>query len=82
MPIDLIPVGVDVIEEATVGEVAVEVTADQLPGTDDTDQAFGLTREQLAALKQIWYEDGHYAQPPHECVGGAVYWAGAFVRPC
>ena len=49
------------------GEVAVEVTADQLPGTDDTDQAFGLTTEQLAALKQIWYEDGHYS-------GGTRLW--------
>ena len=49
------------------GEIAVEVPAEQLPGTDDTDEAFGLTREQLAALRQIWYEDGHYS-------GGTRLW--------
>ena len=35
------------------GEIAVEVTAEQLPGTDEADEAFGLTREQITALKQI-----------------------------
>ena len=49
------------------GEIAVEVPTEQLPGTDDADEAFGLTREQLAALKQIWYEDGHYS-------GGTRLW--------
>ena len=49
------------------GEIAVEVTAEQLPGTDEADEAFGLTREQIAALKQIWYEDGHYS-------GGTRLW--------
>ena len=43
------------------GEVAVEVAAADLPGVDDSTRAYGLTEEQLATLKDLWYEQGHYS---------------------
>ena len=43
------------------GEVAVEVAAEELPGVDDSTRAYGLTEEQLATLKNLWYDEGHYS---------------------
>ena len=35
------------------GEIAVEVTAEQLPGTDEADEAFGLTREHTKLVPHV-----------------------------
>ena len=43
------------------GEIAVEVPASDLPAIVSDQNAFGLTDAQLATLKRIWYEDGHYS---------------------
>ena len=43
------------------GEVAVEVTTEDLPGVDDSSKAYGLSENQLKVLKNLWYEQGHYA---------------------
>ena len=43
------------------GEVAVRVPEEALPQVEETATPFGLTPEQHAKLKQLWYERGHYA---------------------
>ena len=43
------------------GEVAVEVPASELPAVVSDENAFGLSDAQLATLKRIWYENGHFS---------------------
>ena len=43
------------------GEVAVRVPEDALPQVEETATPFGLTPEQHAKLKMLWYERGHYS---------------------
>ena len=39
----------------------VRVPEEALPEVEETATPFGLTPEQHAKLKQLWYERGHYA---------------------
>ena len=43
------------------GEVAVEVPTSELPAVVSDENAFGLSDAQLATLKRVWYQDGHYS---------------------
>eukprot|EP01044_Picomonas_judraskeda_P004026 COSAG03_NODE_345_length_8808_cov_5.062349_4_plen_200_part_00 len=43
------------------GEVAVRVPPEALPEVEDTATPYGLTAEQHAKLKELWYEWGHYS---------------------
>ena len=43
------------------GEVAVRVPEEALPEVEETTTPYGLTPEQHAKLKELWYERGHYA---------------------
>ena len=43
------------------GEVAVRVPEEALPEVEETATPFGLTPEQHAKLKELWYERGHYS---------------------
>ena len=49
------------------GEVAVRVPEEALPQVEETATPFGLSPEQHAKLKELWYERGHYA---------SRYWRG------
>ena len=43
------------------GEVAVRVPEEALPEVEETATPYGLTPEQHAKLKELWYERGHYS---------------------
>ena len=43
------------------GEVAVRVPEEALPEVEETTTPFGLTSEQHAKLKELWYERGYYS---------------------
>ena len=43
------------------GEVAVRVPPEALPEVEETATPYGLTPEQHAKLKELWYERGHYS---------------------
>ena len=42
------------------GEVALRVPEEALPQVEETATPYGLSPEQHAKLKELWYERGHY----------------------